>query len=119
MTATKPTITPTMASAGKVTWMLPSGRVVAAVVLIHPTVAAASRRTKSAAVLEIVPLTVMTPERHGLTGPSLIGAVVGVPSGGAQTVPPGLGAFGAAQPDCASSSVLSLRIGLGTGGLPS
>ena len=100
----------------------PSGLVVVAVVLIQPTVALASSSTNSTAVAVIEPRTVITPGRHGVTGPSETGVVVGVvgvPPGGAQVVPPGLGACGAAQPDCASSNVLSFRIGLGTSGLPS
>src|SRR3954465_15429456 len=88
------------------------------VVLIQPTVALARSSTNSTAVAVIEPLIVITP-RHGVTGPPETGAAVGVPPGGAHVVPPGLGACGAAQPDCASSNVLSFRIGLGTSGLPS
>ena len=77
-----------------------------------------SRSTNSIAVLAIEPPTVIIPGRHGVTGPSSIGGTVVCP-GGAHTVPPGLGAFGAAHPALAASNCFSLRIGLGTSGLPS
>src|SRR5215207_901050 len=64
ITATKPTITPIMATTGNVNCGEPSGLVVVAVVLIQPTVALARSSTNSRAVAVIDPRTVMTP-RHG------------------------------------------------------
>ena len=74
-----------------------------------------SSSTNSTAVAVIEPRTVIAPCQR-VTGPSVTGAVW---PGAAHTSPAGLGAVGAAQPDRASSNCLSLRIGLGTWGLPS
>jgi hypothetical protein len=109
-TQPKPTMTPTNASGGNVAV---SGSFVVAA--IQPAVAVVSSSAKRTAVAVIVPLTLIMPGRHGLIGPSVTGTPAG-PDGGAQTSPPRLGGFGAAQPARASSSFLSFRIGLATSG---
>src|SRR5688572_4854349 len=102
MTAAKPTMTPNKATPGKLIDCVPSGFTTVPSVIIHPTVALARRRTKRTAVAVIEPRTVIIPDRHGVTGPSLTPPAG--PAGGAQTSPPRLGGWGAAQPARASSS---------------
>ena len=71
MTAPKPTMTPKRAMPGKLIDCVPSGFWMVPSVIIQPTVALARRRTKRTAVAVIEPRTVIIPDRHGLTGPSL------------------------------------------------